>query len=90
MPISATPAAPRPRIELKNPDFVRVTFDNGVVLNFKHTDFERHNVEVSIRFGAGRREIPNDQFMTAEFGAPLFASGGLRRQSAADLRKLFR
>jgi zinc protease len=80
---------PKARIELKNPDFVRVTFDNGVVLNFKHTDFERHNVEVSIRFGAGRREIPNDQFMTAEFGAPLFASGGLRRQSAADLRKLF-
>jgi zinc protease len=71
------------------PEFVRVTFENGVVLNFKHTDFERDAVKVRVWFGAGRREIPGRKLVAAEFGSQLFAYMGLRRNDIQDMQELF-
>ncbi len=37
---------------------VRFRFENGVIVNFKHTDFEENGVEIAVNFGAGRRGMP--------------------------------
>ncbi len=77
------------REEIKEPGFVRLTFANGVVLNFKQTDFQKSAVQMRVRFGAGRREVPNDQLIGAQFGAGLFVEGGLGRFDADTLRRTF-
>ncbi len=77
------------REAIASPEFVRVTFENGVVLNFKHTDFERDAVKVHVRFGAGRREIPDRKRVAAEFGSQLFAYMGLGRNDIQDMQELF-
>jgi zinc protease len=71
------------------PDFVRVTFSNGVVLNFKHTDFEQGGAKVRIRFGAGRREIANKDYVPATIGANFFKIGGVGRQDYRDIEQSF-
>jgi len=83
------PGKVKSRLALTHPDFVRIIYDNGVVLNFKQTDFAQHAVAVSVRFGHGRRDIPDDQYIAAMFGSGLFSGGGLRRQNADEVRKLF-
>lgn len=77
------------RESLKDPDFTRVRFRNGVVLNLKKTNFETGAVAVRIVFGAGRREIPNDAFMTANVAAGMFSAGGVGRHSREELVSLF-
>jgi zinc protease len=77
------------REAIADPGFVRVTYANGAVLNFKQSAFQKSSVHVRVRFGAGRREIPNDQLIAAEFGADLFVQGGLGRYDADDLHRLF-
>lgn len=68
-------------------DFVRLTFANGVIVNLKTTDFTDKTAEVRIQFGAGRREIPNGQYISAIMGAGVFASGGLGRMDIAQMRE---
>ncbi|QUD87339.1 M16 family metallopeptidase [Phenylobacterium montanum] len=71
------------------PDFVRIRYANGVVLNFKKTDFAKDDVQVRVRVGAGRQEIPDADFFAANFGAGLLAAGGLGRHDFGDLQRLF-
>ena len=73
-----------------HPSFVRFTFRNGAVLNFKQTAFEKGSVDVRVRFGAGRREIENRQLVTAELGAGMLQGGGLGKHSADQLASMFR
>lgn len=70
-------------------DFIRITFANGVKLNFKHTDFERNAVSVRVRFGAGRRELDPADYLLATMGAKVFEKGGLGRVSQQELGALF-
>ncbi|HWE45474.1 MAG TPA: insulinase family protein [Caulobacteraceae bacterium] len=77
------------RSEVANPGFVRVTFANGVVLNFKRLTASQDKIEVRVRFGAGRREIPNKDYYAAELGSQLFVEGGLGKHDAETLRRLF-
>ena len=70
---------------LLDPDFVRLTFQNGVVVNFKHTNFARNTVETRIRFGAGQQEIEPGHVFEATFGAGLLLAGGLGQDTAEDL-----
>jgi zinc protease len=77
------------RETIATPGFVRVTFDNGVILNFKHTDFERDQVKIRVKFGAGRREIPPRELVAAEVGSQLFPYMGLGRNDIQDLQQLF-
>jgi zinc protease len=83
------PARVKARTVLKDPDFVRVVYSNGVVMNFKHTDFKKEDVEVRVRFGAGRREIADADFFPAILGAGLVPSGGLGQNSLSDIKRLF-
>jgi zinc protease len=75
---------------ISRPAFVRLTFQNGVLLNFKQTAFDRDLVQVHVRYGAGRREIENRQLAAAKLGAGLLGAGGLGKNSAEDLASLFR
>jgi zinc protease len=72
------------------PGFVRFRFANGVVLNFKQTAFTANSVSVRVRFGAGRREVANTDYVAAIFGAELFSAGGLGRHSYSELVRMFR
>lgn len=72
------------------PGFVRLRFANGLVLNFKQTDFSADSVSVRVRFGAGRREVANADYIAAVFGAELFAAGGLGKHSYAEIVRMFR
>ena len=70
-------------------DFVRMSFANGVILNFKKTGFEAQSVDVRVRFGAGRRETPNRDYFSAVLGAALFKVGGLGRNDIQEISHLF-
>ncbi len=76
------------RTLLTDPDFTRFTYGNGLVLNFKHTDFSRNQVSIRIRFGAGEQELPPGRAFDATVAAPLVYSGGLKRNDVDDINEL--
>ncbi len=84
-----TPGKLVKREEIKRGDFVRLTFSNGLVVDFKHTEFKKAAVDVGMTFGAGRAEMPNDQLMAATIATSMFAEGGVGKHSYQDLRNLF-
>jgi len=73
----------------QSPDFVRLTFSNGVVLNFKQTSYQADGVLVAIRIGAGRHELTTANLLEGELGASFSMNGGLGRHDATDIRRLF-
>lgn len=82
-------AEPTSREEIAVPGFVRLSFGNGVVMNFKSVAFTRDNVQVSVRFGGGVRELdPKDQ-NPGRFATQFFSLGGLGRHSVMDMADLF-
>lgn len=90
----AYPAAVQPgRVTRREPvaegDFVRLTFRNGVVVNFKHVEFVRHEAQVKVRFGLGRREIPRNDYFAASMASGLFEAGGLGRHGYTDIEAMF-
>jgi len=72
-----------------DPGFQRLRFSNGVILNFKQTRFAPNKVEIRVHFGAGQREIDKRDYLVAQFGQSLLASGGLGRHPADQLQALF-
>lgn len=78
------------REEVGEPGFVRLAFSNGVTVNFKQTRSQAGQVLVRVKFGAGRREIPDRDFQLALFGAAYLKQGGLGRISYDDLAALTR
>jgi zinc protease len=83
------PAGTVTKRETLDPGFTRLIFANGLVVNFKQTAFQKNLIVARVRFGAGRRELPNDQVTAAQFAAGLFVEGGLGRFDADTLRRLF-
>lgn len=77
------------RQDVADPGFVRLRFANGVVANFKTAAFTKDRVSVTVRFGAGLREIAPQDAIAAQFGAPLVAAGGLGRHGLLDIGELF-
>ncbi len=76
------------RRAMKELDFTRITFDNGVVLNLKPTKFSRNDVEIHVTFGAGQQEAaPADVFDASMVGNLLF-SGGYKRNDINDVMAL--
>ncbi len=74
---------------VEKPGFTRVRFANGVVLNYKRITTVQDDVKIAVRFGAGRREIPNDDFFAAEMGAQLLIEGGLGKHDIETVRRMF-
>jgi zinc protease len=66
-------------VELREalPEYVRLRFRNGTILNFKQTGFKPGEVEIRIRFGRGERGLPAAERSATEFGAAMLAEGGL-------------
>jgi zinc protease len=61
------------------PEFTRLTFRNGAVLNFKQTDFQSGGIEIRVRFGHGERSLSVADRMPMTLAAGLFPNGGLGR-----------
>lgn len=77
------------RTRVDRGDFVRLTFRNGVVVNFKRTDYEPGVVQTVLLFGRGRADVSGRDLFTAEFGAGAFDAGGLGKHGKAELDRLF-
>lgn len=88
-PAASTPGKVAKREVIADGDFVRVTWKNGVVLNFKRVGSVKSDVQVRVRFGDGRREIPNNSYFTATMAAQLFQYGGLGRLDYGQIDGLF-
>ncbi|MDQ3477709.1 MAG: insulinase family protein [Pseudomonadota bacterium] len=78
------------REQIDRPGFTRIRFSNGAILNFKRVTTQTNDVELRVRFGAGRKQIANQDFAAAMFGSAMFAAGGLGRMSAADIERSLR
>jgi zinc protease len=72
------------------PGFTRVRFANGVTLNFKQWTAQPNEVEVRAQFGAGRKQIANEDYAAAEFGTGMLIPGGLGRISGPDIERSMR
>ena len=68
-------------------NFVRVRFANGVILNFKQTDYDKDYAWIRIRFGSGQRQIDPTLKSAVTLAAPLFVPGGLGQLSLDELRQ---
>ena len=82
-------AAPVDREEIADPGFTRFRFENGVVLNFKSASFTRNDVQISVRFGDGARELAREDHIPGRFATQFFSMGGLGRHSAMELGDMF-
>jgi len=71
------------------PDFVRLTFANGVILNVMQTAFTQDQEGIAVAFGDGRRDIPDADLVKAQMGALLLKQGGLGRHDAAQVSAIF-
>ncbi|MGZ8998301.1 MAG: M16 family metallopeptidase, partial [Allosphingosinicella sp.] len=65
------------RRNFTNPDYERITFENGVVLTFKRTDFQTQGAEIRVRFGWGEKALDPAARLPAALGAGVFPMGGL-------------
>ena len=71
------------------PGFTRLTFANGVVVNFKQTKYAVDRVTVRVRFGAGRGGLAPGDLFTASIGSDLLVEGGLGKIDADSMRRIF-
>jgi len=71
------------------PGFVRLTFANGVVVNFKETKFAIDRVAVRARFGSGRGGLQPSDLFAATIGSELLVEGGLGKVDADTMRRIF-
>ncbi|HEX8224893.1 MAG TPA: insulinase family protein [Allosphingosinicella sp.] len=72
-----------------NPEFTRLTFRNGVTLNFKQTEFESGGVEIRVRFGHGERGLSAAERTPMTLAAGLFPSGGLGKMDYSQIGEAF-
>jgi zinc protease len=71
------------------PDFVRLRFRNGTVLNFKQTNFDTEGIEIAVRFGHGVAELPADGRSEGELGTSLIPEGGLGKADYEQIGAAF-
>lgn len=76
-------------VSIEAPAFTRARLGNGVVLNVKSVAHTRDRITVDVRFGHGRRDVPDADYFAAGFGALFVARGGLGRHSQTEIEDLF-
>lgn len=69
-------------------DLTLVTFENGVRLNLKKTDFEANRIRINVRLGTGQLTEPADKPGLAIYAGQTFTAGGLGKHSVDDLRRV--
>ena len=70
------------RTEMRDPDFTRLRFRNGLRVNFKRTAYLRDRVDLRVSFGAGQQELTPDRQIAAAIGVSTFSDAGLGRLGA--------
>ncbi len=73
------------RDEIKDPGFVRLTFANGLVVNFKQSTLVKDRYIVLARLGDGLRALPPEDRVKATLGASSMVAGGLGKMSGQDV-----
>ena len=64
-----------------------IRFANGVRLTVKPTDFRKDQVEVQVRIGDGRLDLPSDK-PSASWAASALIEGGLKKVTAEELDQI--
>ncbi|HEY1753420.1 MAG TPA: insulinase family protein [Caulobacteraceae bacterium] len=72
------------RTPLPDIDAVRISFANGLRLNFKSSQNAQDRVEIRIRFGSGQEELAARDLPAAKLGASLLREGGLGKNDFED------
>jgi zinc protease len=69
-------------------DITLVTFENGVRLDLKKTDFEANVIQINARLGSGVLTEPVEKPGLGVYTNMTFVAGGLGRHSSDDLRRI--
>ncbi|MGZ3363130.1 MAG: insulinase family protein [Caulobacteraceae bacterium] len=83
--LASAPGKVVKRDVIENPGFVRLTFANGLVVNFKQSALAKDRYVAIARFGDGLRALPPEDRFKATLGAAALAAGGLGKLSAEDV-----
>ncbi|MCF6276113.1 MAG: insulinase family protein, partial [Robiginitomaculum sp.] len=65
-----------------------ILFDNNVMLNFKHTEFAKDSISISVRIGDGSLSMPRKNAALRYLGQNVMTAGGLEAHSADEIRTL--
>jgi zinc protease len=65
--------------------FVRLRFDNGLMMNFKQTPSESGAVDIRVRFGHGELGLDKRSRLPAQLAAGFFPMGGLGKMSFEEI-----
>jgi zinc protease len=76
------------RERVEDLDLTLITFENGVRLNLKKTDFEANRIRINVRVGTGQLTEPKDQPGLATYTGQTFTAGGLGKYNSDDLRRV--
>jgi zinc protease len=82
------PGAVAKREVFQDPDFVRLTFANGVVVNFKETQFSKGQVDIRISLGAGEHELEPGKIFATRIAGSTLSEGAFGKNSAEDVTHL--
>jgi zinc protease len=83
-----TPGKVTKREHIDDLDVTLLTFENGVRLNLKKTDFEANRIRLSVRIGSGQLTEPRDQPGLSSYLLQTYTEGGLGKHSVDDLRRI--
>ncbi len=76
------------RQEMADLGVTLIKFSNGVRLNVKKTDFEKHRVYINVRFGAGHLSEPRGKSGLNVLTSAIFTAGGLGKHSVDELQPI--
>ncbi|MES2693670.1 MAG: insulinase family protein [Verrucomicrobiota bacterium] len=69
-------------------DVTLLSFENGVRLNLKKTEFEANRIRINVRIGSGQLTEPKDKPGLSYYTNQTYMLGGLGKHSADDLRRI--
>jgi zinc protease len=70
---------------IEDPGFVRLTFANGLVVNFKQSFLVKDSYVTVARLGGGLRALPPEDRFKATIGAAALGLGGLGKMSGQEM-----
>ena len=65
-----------------------ITFENNVMLNFKHTEFAKDSISITVRVGDGSLSMPSKNAALRYLGQNVMNAGGLEAHSDDEIRTL--
>lgn len=65
-----------------------ILFENNVMLNFKHTEFAKDSISITVRIGDGSLSMPRKDAALRYLGQNVMNAGGLKAHSADEIRTL--